>query len=189
MPLLLALDPSSRRTGYALCEPWASGKPRIKCGSWSLSEEATIQERTAEAARNLLRITGEHEIAYAFVEIPISDIHSKEEVVEGKMGPEKRMKVMGNQKTLTKLWCIHGGMVAVLAALEIPHRCEVARTWRSGVWRGEGNMTKQVALERCREVVRRFDIYCENDDERTAACMMFFLNGNFTRWALEDKYK
>lgn len=189
MALLLALDPSSRRTGYALCEPWASGKPRMKCGSWSLSPKATIQERTAEATKNLLRITGEHEIVYAFVEIPNAGIGSKDVIVEGKMGPERQKKLFGNAGTLTRLWCIHGGTIAILSALAIPYRYEGPSTWRAGVWRGEGNMSAETAIARCREVVSRFDIYCENDDERTAACMMFFLNGNFTRWALEDKYK
>jgi hypothetical protein len=186
--MLLALDPA-RRTGYALCEPWASGKPRIKCGSWSLSQDATIQERVGELALHLTRLTAAQPIDYAFVEIPVSDVHTKELIVEGKMGPEKQKQVLGNMRSVTQLWAYHGCIVGILSALRIPYRAEVARTWRAGVWRGEGNMKKAVAIEKAREVVRRFDIYCENDDERTAACMMFFINGNVSRWKLEDKFK
>lgn len=186
--MLLALDPAAVRTGYALSEPWSSGRPRMKLGSWRLDNNRTIQERVGDAQQHLRGVLDQVEVAYAFVEIPMSGISEREVIVEGRMGPEKVMKRSGDIRTQNQLWAMHGAVCAILAAFEIPYRYDGPKTWRKSVF-SNGNMKAKEAVAHCRDLCTKLDVYAANDDERSAAAMMVYLNGHLRRWQLEDQYR
>lgn len=137
-------------------------------------------------AAHLVKLTGEEQIAYVGIEIPISDVHAAEVVEETEFGLMKRRKVFGSVKAVAQLWAYHGAIVAIVSSLGIPYRAEAVRTWRAAVWKGGGNMKKAVAVEKCRTLCHQFEIHAPNDDARTAAAMMFWLNASYRHFTAED---
>lgn len=184
--MLLALDPSTR-TGWAICEPFAS-RPVIRCGTWRLPDGSNI-ERAAAVARMLITLLKEEKITRAAVEIPMSAPPAARKVQKATaLGFETEIVAQGNIKTQNLLWCIHGAIGAVLGAYRIPTHPVGMKEWRAHTL-GNGNIPGAESKKRCKALLESLGAYVANQDEAEAGGILLWLNGHERRFRQEDELR
>lgn len=181
---LLFLDPS-KKTGWALCEPFSS-RPRMRVGTWKLPP-GTNAERAAALATSLIRLLKEQgDVERVGVEIPMSaPPRMVEQVRENPLGfQEKHMVVQGNITTQNLLWCLHGSIAGVVAGFRIPLHPVGMGEWRKHTL-GNGRIGGQESKRLCKSLLASMGIHVANQDEAEAGGGMFWLNGHRDRFIRE----
>lgn len=171
--LILAFDQSIARTGWAVYEPPAHGKMLIGSFTSRPHTNMSTEEKTAIFCDEIEKLFKAHKPQFVIWEAATEIIRSYAK--QGKTDLIGEQKVQGVTVTADQLILrdIQGHIRHAARARRLAYEAVNPRTWRAGILKN-GNLGRDEAKQKARELCQMLRIPVKNDDQAEAACIALY---------------